>query len=84
MHRDPEMKNPQGGAAYDARSLLQRAAIQPPGASLEPTFGVSGRVSSGGFGNFIGGVLSGLTGSSLEGMGFCVTELSEQETSVTL
>jgi hypothetical protein len=31
----------------------------PPGASREPTFGVSGWESSGGFGNFIGGGNSG-------------------------
>jgi hypothetical protein len=29
--------------------------LYPPGASRDPTFGVSGWVSSGGFGNLIGG-----------------------------
>jgi hypothetical protein len=35
--------------------LLNSYDLYPPGASRDPTFGVSGWVSSGGFGNLIGG-----------------------------
>jgi hypothetical protein len=43
------------------RQLFDQAGVKtvdsnyPPGASRDPTFGVSGWVSSGGFGNLIGG-----------------------------
>jgi hypothetical protein len=40
---------------FGESALMASYDLHPPGASRDPTFGVSGWVSSGGFGNLIGG-----------------------------